>query len=77
MGIQDGKSHEGSIKIAFANCLANNKILLLNKPCQYDNCTAIASRLCDNVCGSFQGCGHYICEDHVKIFAELAEQHNN
>ena len=56
--------------------LSNNKIYLLNKNCQVDVCTNKASRLCDNVCGSFKGCGNYICEYHVKIFAEFEDVEN-
>lgn len=72
---EKGTSLEGSINIA--TIPANNKIYLLSKPCQYGGCTSIATRLCDNVIGSFKGCGSYICEEHVKIFAELEEQNNN
>jgi hypothetical protein len=50
--------------------LKNNIIYQLKIPCQYDGCTEKASRQCNNVCGSFKGCGNYICEDHVTIFGE-------
>ena len=61
-----GKFHEENII-----SLRNNKIYLLNKNCQHEFCNEKASRLCNNVCGSFKGCGKYICEYHVKIFAEI------
>ena len=64
-----------STKIATSLC--NNKIYLLNKPCEWAGCVSIASRHCNSVCGSFTGCGKYICEDHVKIFAVLEESYNH